>query len=335
MTVLTTYTLSPIGQRAAIIAGGSGAVSQTVTLDATPEQLAHPAIAIAADGSMSLALAGVHNAPINDLATALAIADAARSEAETQNRNEHDELERLLAVYEAGGECHNDLYYKCSPDMAARRAAERARRENAHEREMIAESIAALPPAKTVGEVQNYCYAHGYHRTSIEAIISVLGAERVEAMQAAEALNHAAEKAQADEKAAQLAADAELGIHYFAVEGGMCNFTAGSRRTETGEEIETWHRGWATYDEKHWLGVFSSARGVDRFVNGPRGERCYDVSGLRAGECIQQASYDVSSRGKRRSEVESFGVVASHTDVLIGIYHVDSRAAALKIARKL
>ncbi len=90
---------------------------------------------------------------------------------------------------------------------------------------------------------------------------------------------------------------------------------------------------WQQNQDKRWIGVFSGARGIDTFCSSPRGEHIFDVSGLLPGTCIQGGGYNVSRSGKRSRESEFFGVVIRNDDTGLVVKIVGSRADALKAAK--
>ena len=90
---------------------------------------------------------------------------------------------------------------------------------------------------------------------------------------------------------------------------------------------------WNDNQEKRWVGVFTGVRGIDRFLNSPRGEFAFDISSLVAGDRIQGAGYDTNSRGKRRYETEFFGVVIRNDSEGLVVRMFESRALALKGVR--
>jgi hypothetical protein len=139
-----------------------------------------------------------------------------------------------------------------------------------------------------------------------------------ERREAAVAAAKAAEKARIEaERDAEIA---EHGGFVFAAPGGMCDFT--------GRNL--WNKG----QTRRWVGIFSNAKGIDTFLDGPRKEHTWDVRSLTPGDCIQGGGYDTNSRGRRRDETEFFGVVVRVDTDQIVVRVVDSRAEALTIARK-
>lgn len=330
-TVNVTFSLSPAGQRASLIAGGSGAAQQTIAMAAAPADLASERIVIAPDGSALVELERPLDAPPASLAEAVALAEAAAVARQAAAVTRRAEVEAAVAAYEAGGDYPHGFSVSEYHDLLARAMQETERRRAIRDAEFRAarvRRIAALPETATLADI-------AYISAAREEQVEALGEDRVIALEAAHAELKAAEKAAAELKAAELAADEALPIWHFAVAGSLCGFRSSERVKESGKPLRGWHNGWATYDDRHWLGVFDSARGISRFFDHPHGEKCYSIRGvgsLRPGECIQQASFSVNSRGKRRNECEHFAVVDSVTETVIGIIRCASRAAALQLA---
>lgn len=123
-------------------------------------------------------------------------------------------------------------------------------------------------------------------------------------------------------KAAAIAAEiAEHGGFVFPVSAGMCEFR-GRNLWQGGQTVR-------------WVGTFTEARGIDRFLDSPRGEFAFGVAGLKPGDRIQGGGYEKKYNGKRRHESEFFGVVVSvgHSEIVVREY--PSRAAALAGAAAL
>jgi len=87
---------------------------------------------------------------------------------------------------------------------------------------------------------------------------------------------------------------------------------------------------WSGSQDKRWVGVFTEARGIDRFLDNPRGEQIWNVASLQAGERIQGGGYDTNSRGRRRNESQFFGVVLRNDSDTLVVKIMDSRTDALK-----
>jgi len=206
---------------------------------------------------------------------------------------------------------------KMAADRLAREEAEKADRAKRRitDEPKIAAAIAAVE-ALPESEPAPYRQALAYFvKTNEEET-------RYQALVDAHEKKHATwRKAQADAK--QAAKDAEIALRggtVFPVEGGMCAFKG--------------HSLWTSGQSKRWVGVFSAAKGIDKFLPNPKGEFVFDVRGLAAGQCIQGGGYDTNSRGKRRSETEFFGVVVELSDSEIVVRLCDSRAQAFKLAAK-
>ena len=126
-----------------------------------------------------------------------------------------------------------------------------------------------------------------------------------------------------DQKKAAAAAKAKVlqdevdqhGGYVFPVQGGMATFL---------------ERGlWLGGQSKRWVGTFSKARSVDKFLEAPRGEFSFNVMGLSAGDLVQGGGYDTNSKGKRRNESEWFGRVVSVSADQIVVRVYDSRTEAM------
>lgn len=350
MTLTVTYDLTPAAQRALVLAGNLVPIRSTVTLEAAPADLSRlgDRLTIQADGGIAPVCAthALSRVPA-DLADFLSAEADSRLEAAAQCDAALDAREAEVARYEAGGDYPSYLH---TPSMVtdaqrvrlaalnARVTAEGERRQTQAAAAARKKEVAAMATRDFSAMRAERGYSSPYYSwpgtaTYAKENLLTLADEARVGDAARAAIQRIA--AEAEKKEAELAADDALEVVYFAVEGGLCDFSSASRRTADGEKVKGCHRRWATYDEHHWLGVFSAARGVDRFLSGPRGERIYDVSSLAVGECIQQASYSQNSRGKRRNEVERFGAVVSVAPDLIGLRRCDSRASALKFARTL
>jgi hypothetical protein len=126
----------------------------------------------------------------------------------------------------------------------------------------------------------------------------------------------------AREAADKIAAEiAEHGGFVFPVAAGMCEFS-GRNLWQGGQTVR-------------WVGTFTEARGIDRFLDSPRGEFAFGVAGLKVGDRIQGGGYEKKYNGKRRHESEFFGVVVSVRDSEIVVREYPSRAAALAGAAAL
>jgi hypothetical protein len=114
---------------------------------------------------------------------------------------------------------------------------------------------------------------------------------------------------------------AEHGGYRWTVEAGMCDFRGFNL--------------WAGSQTRRWVGIFTAPKGIDSFLDSPRGEHTFEISSLVAGDCIQGGGYDINSRGRRRNQSEFFGVVIRNDDTGLVVKITDSRAAALKAAAKI
>lgn len=206
---------------------------------------------------------------------------------------------------------------KLAADRLAREEAEKAdrARRRIEDAPKIAAAIAKLE-ALPESEPAPYRQALAYMITTDEEL------NQYQNLVDEHAKKHAA-WSEAQRIAKQAAKDAEIELRggtVFPVEGGMCSFKG--------------HSLWTSGQTKRWVGVFSAAKGIDRFLPNPKGEFVFDVRGLTAGQCIQGGGYDTNSRGKRRSETEFFGVVVTILDSEIVVRLCDSRADAFKLAAK-
>ena len=123
----------------------------------------------------------------------------------------------------------------------------------------------------------------------------------------------------AQKEAEKAATVAEHGGHWWDAAGGMCNFLG--------------YGLWSGRQDKRWVGRFSAARGINKFLPSPRGEQTFDVRGLRPGDCIQGGGYDENKRGRRSNESGFFGVVVKNDETGLVVDICDTRAEALTKAR--
>lgn len=125
------------------------------------------------------------------------------------------------------------------------------------------------------------------------------------------------QQAAAEQLAKLEAIVAEHGGFRWTIEGAMCDFRG--------------YGLWQPGQERRWVGIFNSPRGIAKFLTSPRGEQTWDVADLQPGDCIQGAGFSESSRGRRRNESEFFGVVVRITESELVVRAVESRTAALKL----
>jgi hypothetical protein len=131
----------------------------------------------------------------------------------------------------------------------------------------------------------------------------------------------AKEAAEAAKEDARNAIIAEHGGYWWQPEAGMCDFR--------GYDL------WSAGQTRRWVGIFTQPKGIDSFLDSPRGEHTFHVSQLAAGDCIQGGGYDTNSRGRRRNESEFFAVVIRNDDSGLVVKMCDSRAKTMAAAKKL
>jgi hypothetical protein len=320
MNVTVKYNLSQAGQKAALIAGKTATASVTEVMSFDDPSLIDK-LTINTDGTMSLnADSGSRkeygdatlylDAPPADLASLLNILDAhCAANLEMQAAQERERTEKREAEARAAQE-------KLDADSPLVDA--------------ILEEFEAMPLDAPL-PVTIECVGNSIYHFRVRAAVgagsflssskeqkdraNVVLAARAKAKTEADAAKTAAKEA------AKEAMIAEHGGIVFPVEGGLCAFT--------GQSL------WSGGQSKRWVGIFTTPKGIDTFLDSARGEHSFAVGGLNRGDCIQGAGFDTNSRGKRRSETEWYGVVVRVSDTEIVVDLCDSRSATIKAAAKL
>lgn len=304
MTVKCHYRLSPAGQKAALLAGRSGAEMQVADLPLSdPSLLEHCQID-------SAGVVSIH-------------ADRCRYASDEMNKLEafdaHPEnADAVILAAVAVARKNAEL-------EAARQIAQKAERVESSSRR-IDEDMAKMASFRAGYEADpEIDWYKGYlsgvkidedHPRYAEwrAAVTEYEAWRTEKL---------AERKAREEQAAQAkqAAIGAAGGFFWNVPGGYCDFT--------GYDI------WKSGQERRWVGVFDQPKGISRFLDSPKGEHSFDVSGLIPGECIQVAGFDVSSKGRRRHESEWFGVVVKNDSDSLVVRACPTRVEALIFAAKM
>ncbi len=295
MNVTMRYRLSDAGQRAALLAGRPATAQVVETMETTPTAELLAACQITPAGSAEL------------------VAETYRYE--TLHLDAPPEsVEHLARLWEA----HQAAVVAGEEARAADAKRQKEEREAAH--------LAAIEAAreKVNAAIESGVFECWGSHLKVDGESLPMCAEYQERAKAA--VKARADAAAAEKKAkseAKAAAREEMvrtrGGLVFPVEGGFCDFR--------GQGL------WSNYQEKRWVGLFSGARGIDRFLEGPRGEFTWDVTPLEKGDCIQGGGFSQNSRGKRKNESEFFAVVVERTETEIVISEKPTRAAALKVAR--
>lgn len=310
--VKVTYNLSAAGQKAALIAGRNA--SQTVTETMTLEDAALlDKVTIGADGSLSLDASKSFWRGQTYTALALDVPPLTLAEV----------LAAQVAYIAA-------IDAKLDAERIVREAKEaeekRARDlKLAHDGPIVDSILAEVEALDVFAPLPAgfACYG-GMIRDGHELSLNAEQSKRRDAISAArlKALTDA-EKAEADAKAARIAAMvAKNGGYLWGLAGNkMCSFLG----------FELWSGG----QTKRWVGIFTTVKGISSFLDSPRGEFVFDVSGLAVGDCIQGGGYDTNSRGKRRNESEWFGVVVRNDSNALVVKICNSRAATFAAAKKL
>jgi len=318
-----TYILSAAGQRAALLAGRTASETVTETVEVELDALAQylDQLAIASDGLLSWK-SGRHQTygpaitfdrPPADLGDALTMHDAA------------------VVAYDAASTAKE----AAETERRAQAEAERKRERDAtvaHDRVEVETILAAIEVADPLAEIPYYTAGHDnqiaqrnwdkdgarrVYTADSDAFVRFL---RIEAAHT-EAVTA---KAEADRAAKQVAREAKIAEHgglWWRADGGMCDFL--------GYDI------WTDGQGKRWVGIFTGARGIDRFLDSPRGENTWPVDSLVPGDCIQAAGYSTKSSGTRKNESEFFGLVIRNDETGLVVRACDSRSAALRAAKKL
>ena len=315
--VNVTYNLSAAGQKAALIAGrcASATVTETMTLE---DPALIEALAIGADGSLSLDARwspGMQWGP-SESHLSLGVPPASLSHLIFAYRSHCAAWKTACAVKEA-------------KELAAKQAAEQATAAQlAQDAPLVESMIAALEatdlltpiPANTRCDFYCELYADSPRRTLL------MTPEQTNRMIAVrQARENAATEAAAAKKAAiqaeREAMIAEHGGYLWRPEAGMCDFAGMGL--------------WLSGQSKRWVGIFTNSRGIASFLDSPRGEHTFEISGLSAGDCIQGGGFDTNSRGRRRNESEFFGVVVRNDDSGLVVKIVETRTAAFAASKKL
>lgn len=315
MNVTVKYNLSQAGQKAAIIAGkpATAQVSEVMQFD---DAALIDRMTILPDGSMQFDATRTGNIWAATSKTLYMDAPPA-------------DLASLIAAWDAQMAVNNIAAEQREREIKEReeRTATAAREKAEHDLplvEAILTELEALPldastkgtGVVTSGDKYFYGFADGLNGTAeqIQRATAII----LKRAAVADAAKLEADRLKAEARTAMIA---EHGGIVFKVEAGMCSFL--------GENL------WAGGQTKRWVGIFSGPKGIDSFLDSPRGEHVFSVASLKCGECIQGGGYDTNSRGKRRNESEWFGVVVRNDETEIVIDLHDSRAATIKAAAKL
>jgi hypothetical protein len=306
MTVNVKYQLSTAGQRAALIAGRPATSTVTEDLElVSPDQLA--ICEISGDGKPYLYL---ESSFVNGFFFGSPSFDAPPAS-----------LQEVIDTWTAHRARIDAEIAAAAAERKAREDAARleAEQKAAHDAPLVEALLAELeqldPLAPLPVEFANLSFSH-YSKSASQL-------ERwkaIEAVRAKAASAAAAAEKQAKE-AARAAKIAEHGGHWWEPVASFCDFR--------GYEL------WSGGQTRRWVGTFSAAKGIDKFLNNPRGEFTWDTSQLERGACVQGGGFDTSSRGRRRNESEWFGVVVRNDEGGLVIAIERTRAAALQASSKL
>lgn len=319
-TVNVTYRLSAAGQKAALIAGRCA--SQIVT---EPMQLDDPAlldsVAIGSEGSLSLDVRCCQRYVYAGLGIPADLAfdapPATLAEIVSAWRAHVAALDAAFAERDAK-RAADEQAAKLAAD--AKRAADEPILDAILDELEVLDPLADLPAGRTLtldyyGKTWQGPAGQLFATDGQKARLTALNIARTKAKEAA-----ARAKAEAIE--AMIAEHvAEHGGYRWTVEAGMCDFRGFNL--------------WAGSQTRRWVGIFTAPKGIDSFLDSPRGEHTFEISSLVAGDCIQGGGYDINSRGWRRNQSEFFGVVIRNDDTGLVVKITDSRAAALKAAAKI
>jgi hypothetical protein len=320
-TVKVTYRLSPAGQKAALIAGRNAAAMVTEDMELTDMSLLDK-VNIGTDGSLSLDISKSYapdyrtdgtrtlqlDAPPATLAEAITMWDAHLARIDAEIAEQAAERKRREEEQKAAAEI------KAAHDVPLVDA-------------ILTELEATDPLAPLPGSYEIPCSTLSSpwlqtRNPSYQYDLTPAQKDRINAL--VEARKAAKTKVEKDAEQAKIAAREamieEHGGYRWELEGGLCKFL--------GYDL------WAGKQTRRWVGTFTQPKGIDTFLDGPKGEFVWDVSALSPGQCVQGGGFDTNSRGKRRNESEWFGVVVKHDDTELVVRIYDSRAAALSAARK-
>lgn len=311
--VTVKYRLSAAGQRAALVAGrpATSTATETMTID-DPALLDH--LTIQPDGSLVLDVTGY---PGGCYHSKLLYLDAPPSSIKEVLQLWGAYSDEVKAAREAEAAAE-----RARQEEAARKAAEKA----AHDAplvEALLSELEALDPLADLPAGISLDYFGTLERDRYRYT------QTQEQITRAKALYEKRNQARADAKAAAKRAEqeareamvAEHGGYLWQPEAGMCDFLGFGL--------------WCSGQSRRWVGIFTQPKGIERFLDSPRGEFTWEIGSLQRGDCIQGGGFDTNSRGKRRNQTEWFGVVIRNDDSGLVVKICDSRAAALAAAKKL
>lgn len=299
------YELSQAGQLAAILAGRTATQYVTEALE-VGDLLARCRVTAAGalefDGTESYSLDRPRlDAPPTTLTDVVAVVDATRAQrqavldaAAAKVKAEQDLRLALVGEHKPVFDAALDVLRALDCDASA---AISIYRNDPH--------AVRLLPVAVFGVLPDLLYVSREDVAVLDGVIS--DRSKASAERKAQVAREAADKIAAE--------IAEHGGFVFPVAAGMCKFK-GRNFWETGQTVR-------------WVGTFSEARGIDRFLDSPKGEFVFDVAGLKVGGRIQGGGYEKQYNGKRRHESEFFGVVVSLGDSEIVVRKYSTRAGAL------
>lgn len=310
-TITVSYLLTETGRKAAILADRPATREVTEAMQAEVQPALLDLLTLGSDGRLTLPIPSVAYPYANTIQVALdapphSVEDLAAHYADVRTR-----LERMIQ------------------EEAARKNAARAEEEARERAKVDADRAiveAALASLEAGTEEPNVKIDATYtgaglqvdgRRLTLDSTAQNRLTLVAAARRKAEIARKEAEK-QAREAAKQKKKEDSVRDHGgYLFDGGMTGFSG----------YGLWDGGGT---EKRWVGVFSAVRGIDRFLDNPRGEHRWDVSDLRPGECIQGGAYDQDRRGRRRNEIEWFGKVTRNDDSGLVIKPCKTRSEALK-----
>jgi hypothetical protein len=309
--VNVTYHLSPAGQKAALLAGlPASALQQAVLLLNDPGLIDR--LQILADGSLQYATFRKFDAPFS-IADDLVLQDQAELEQEKQ-ANAQRELEQKQAREKRQAEEAALLVEKIAAHKD--KVAEILKAVEATSKLELNGSGVQVYQSTTYYGIQENIVTHagvGEYRCD-DADYAALKALKKDIATQEEAQKKADKEAKAEALKTMLAEND--GGYVFKREGDMTDFKG--------------YNFWCAHQTKRWVGIFSGARGIDTFLDSPRGEWTFDVSSLEPGDMIQGGGYDSNSRGKRRNESEFFGLVLKNEPERLIIWKGASRSDVMK-----
>ncbi|MDE2104645.1 MAG: hypothetical protein KGL39_45840 [Patescibacteria group bacterium] len=325
MTVELTVELTPEAQKKCLLAGVNAAKQQTLALTVeSADDLSSDLVIVRSDGSARIHSPGQMNwafVPTTVSEALRAITEYQREEASSQREAAFQRVEQCEA--DPARYCNTSApTYGLTPEDAVIVQARWQAAIDRHYDALLAEWAASDDPSWSKLSGRMYDAAE---RASQQIKDLVLKAREDD-----NALKAAAE-AETQRKAALLQADVDRGFDAgwtFAVTAGMASFLKSSRTDENAAS-----QIWVAGQSKRWVGAFTRATTIDRFLS--KSAEAFSLDGIGRFDCIQLSGFSTNSRGRRRNVSDTYAVVVAVSDEKITICLAESRAQALSVAKKL